>query len=548
MPLMNDMTKFVEMRCKSSRFQLLNMPIHIGLTSETFVVMVAKGVGSPQPLRTLQLSKDGSVNSSKGKSNPRIKRVAMNEEGCTHYGNKKHTQDTYFTLYGYPEWWLDLKAKKSKEIAGNLGRVIAVIAKPQLSLISLVDHNNESINSRSLVDSGVVDHMTYCSNDFTNSTTPRQTHVTNANGYHIQFQDWHNILTKEIIRRGTKRKGIYHVDDFNSSKINIVQHIDGQKQKLLQLCHCCLGHPSYGYMKHLLQHLFSNVGQFELQCETCILSRSHCLIPIKSDILFFIHIDVWVHPLSPPYHELDDLTMEESLLTTSFMLTSKLLDSSMKLHAFILHNKTKHILEKDRALLIGSHAPNKYWEDSVSTTVHLINRLPTKALNFSISLQALVTSSFLLKFLVAYGISEDSPIEIIGHGKATRETTNTRIATQAETDLVQFDEAKHDEAMIATLLSNVPDDNSPKVVHEVRSLKSSLDENSYIGYKLPFKHNSGKLPNRYSPKIEKACSKYLIANYMSSCDVLTRLQQALLDFNWSHAIQEEMRALEKNNR
>ncbi|RDX77394.1 hypothetical protein CR513_42502, partial [Mucuna pruriens] len=128
--------------------------------------------------------------------------------------------------------------------------------------------------------------MTYCSNDFTNSTTPRETYTTNANGGIISScMGWHrqtttelncaalmysnfcpflNILTKEIIKCGTKREGLYYMDDFNSSKINIVQHINGSRQKFFKLWHCHLGHPSYRYMKHLLPYLFSNGGQFGL--------------------------------------------------------------------------------------------------------------------------------------------------------------------------------------------------------------------------------------------------------------------------------------------
>ncbi|RDY00977.1 hypothetical protein CR513_15766, partial [Mucuna pruriens] len=92
------------------------------------------------------------------------------------------------------------------------------------------------------------------------------------------FQD---ILTKEIIG----------LDDFNSRKINIVQHINEPKQKLLQLWNFRLGHPSYGYMKHLLPLLFSNMGQSELQFETCILAKSHCISFLvnfnKRDSFFF---------------------------------------------------------------------------------------------------------------------------------------------------------------------------------------------------------------------------------------------------------------------
>jgi hypothetical protein len=44
--------------------------------------------------------------------------------------------------------------------------------------------------------------------------------------------------------------------------------------------------------------------------------------------------------------------------------------------------KNRHILETTRALLHGSHVPIRYWPDAVSTTIHLLNRLPSKVLNF----------------------------------------------------------------------------------------------------------------------------------------------------------------------
>ena len=32
--------------------------------------------------------------------------------GCTHYGNPKHTRKICFKVYGYPEWWKELKERK----------------------------------------------------------------------------------------------------------------------------------------------------------------------------------------------------------------------------------------------------------------------------------------------------------------------------------------------------------------------------------------------------------------------------------------------------
>ena len=44
--------------------------------------------------------------------------------------------------------------------------------------------------------------------------------------------------------------------------------------------------------------------------------------------------------------------------------------------------KNRHILETTRALLINAHVPNRYWSDAVATAVHLLNRMPTKVLQF----------------------------------------------------------------------------------------------------------------------------------------------------------------------
>ena len=51
--------------------------------------------------------------------------------------------------------------------------------------------------------------------------------------------------------------------------------------------------------------------------------------------------------------------------------------------------KNRHILETARALLIGAHMPNKYWSDAVTTVVYLLNRMPTKTLQFQTPLKVL---------------------------------------------------------------------------------------------------------------------------------------------------------------
>ena len=107
-----------------------------------------------------------------------------------------------------------------------------------------------------------------------------------------------------------------------------------------------------------------------------------------------------------------------------------------------------------------------------------------------------------------------------------------------------------------TPLASIPKDstteNTPKVSHSTTSpCDNTLDTpTSYI---LPFRHNRGKPPNRYSPDEEERRSKYPIANYvatqalfepiktfthtLSSCYILSSVEEALVDPKWAQTIQ-----------
>ena len=108
------------------------------------------------------------------------------------------------------------------------------------------------------------------------------------------FQD---ILTKEIIGRGTKRGGLYYMDEFNVGRANKVDR-NGDKEQEIWLWHHWLGHPSFFYLRHLFPSLFSNLDSTMFKCKTCILVKSHRVpYPINSKRcekpFMLIHSDVW---------------------------------------------------------------------------------------------------------------------------------------------------------------------------------------------------------------------------------------------------------------
>ncbi|KAI5312648.1 hypothetical protein L3X38_041821 [Prunus dulcis] len=238
--------------------------------------------------------------------------------GCTHYGNLKHTGDTCFKLNGYLDWWEDLCARKLKETASNSGRVAIVSTEPPLALFPQIDpsdslalpdvsgncgyafHTSDLRDTTGwIIDSGATNHMTFDPNDFLHTTAPRRTSIASANGVtYLVTGAGTDILTKEIIGRGTKRGGLYYVDDFSMGHANSVKHPSDDKYRQIWLWHRRLGDPSFGYMRYLLPKLFSVFKDSDFKCDTCILAKSHrASYPLsmnKSTIPFaLIHSYVW---------------------------------------------------------------------------------------------------------------------------------------------------------------------------------------------------------------------------------------------------------------
>lgn len=85
----------------------------------------------------------------------------------------------------------------------------------------------------------------------------------------------HDIFIEEIIGCGTRRGRFYYMDDFSSGKENQTRSIDNAEEQEIQLWHLRLGHPSFGYMKHLFPGLVSSTNMAEMKCEACILAKSY---------------------------------------------------------------------------------------------------------------------------------------------------------------------------------------------------------------------------------------------------------------------------------
>jgi hypothetical protein len=200
-------------------------------------------------------------------------------------------------------------------------------------------------------------------------------------------------------------------------------------------------------MRHLFPDLFSSNSIIDSKCDTCILAKSHrTSFPIslnKSTIPFaLIHSNVWgPSPVSTISGVrwfvifIDDCTH----MTWLYLLKNKdeVLSVFKSFHTMVQHQfsakvkilrsgnggefvnrhfrayfqnhglihekscpqtpqenevaerKNHHILETAWALLLGTNVPNQYWADAVATAVHLLNRMPSKVLDFQSTFQTL---------------------------------------------------------------------------------------------------------------------------------------------------------------
>ncbi|RVW18873.1 hypothetical protein CK203_103855 [Vitis vinifera] len=138
-----------------------------------------------------------------------------------------------FQIAWLPNWWHKLQARKKQDalVAKDVpGRAAMTTTESELSLILMAEPATSTLDQ---------DHMTFDPNDFSNTTQPRRTCIANANGatYLVTgagivplspslslAHTLLDVLNKKIIGCGTKRRGLYSLDDFSPSKANHMHH------------------------------------------------------------------------------------------------------------------------------------------------------------------------------------------------------------------------------------------------------------------------------------------------------------------------------------
>ena len=75
-----------------------------------------------------------------------------------------------------------------------------------------------------------------------------------------------------------------------------------------------------------------------------------------------------------------DKTLSDYLATHGILHQSSCVNTSQQ--NGVAERKNRHLLETTRALMLNMHVPTYLWGEAILTATYLINRLPSRILNF----------------------------------------------------------------------------------------------------------------------------------------------------------------------
>ncbi|KAK2975037.1 hypothetical protein RJ640_002466 [Escallonia rubra] len=263
-----------------------------------------------------------------------------------------------------------------------------------------------------------------------------------------------DIRTRQTIGCGVRRGKLYYLDlvSKSSDKQRQAPTLNDSKGKIqkskIWLWHRRLGHASFGYLKKLFPSLFTKCDVSSFQCEVCELAKSHRVsFPLalnkSPDPFMIIHSDVWgpsnINSLGGSHWFvtfIDDCTRmtwvqlmkSKSEVNVLFQQFCKMIHTQynariqvlrsdnggeylsaelqqyLKAHGIIhqttcsntpqqngvAERKNRHLLEVVRASLIEAHLPLSYWGEALISAAYLINRVPSRTIDYQTPSQALV--------------------------------------------------------------------------------------------------------------------------------------------------------------
>ncbi|KAH9726803.1 hypothetical protein KPL70_008430 [Citrus sinensis] len=271
--------------------------------------------------------------SSKNRGNQSSSKV--NNLVCTHCGEKGHSQQRCYEIIGYPDWW-DFSKKPRKKISGK-ANVIAAKDEEQPSPSANVTHP------------GASEHMTRDSSQLKSVLPSSQSVISTANGStssiigegsitlsntltldtvlvvpSLEYNLLSDILTRKILGYGVRRGKLYYLELTENEGPNISQANQASNKDRTR----------------------ANIR---------VLQSDNGTEYMDASLGKFLNIHGIRHQTSCTY------TPQQNGLA---------------------ERKNRQILEVVRASLFGMNMPRFYWGEAVKSAAYIINRTPSRVLDF----------------------------------------------------------------------------------------------------------------------------------------------------------------------
>ncbi|GJX61869.1 retrovirus-related pol polyprotein from transposon TNT 1-94 [Tanacetum coccineum] len=241
-----------------------------------------------------------------------------------------------------------------------------------------------------------------------------------------QFCTFQDIVTRQVLGCGVRKGNLYYLDltDSGEERIHQVNKVGGieETKANVWLWHRRLGHLSFGYLQKLNSSLFSNCSVSDFKCDVCELAKSHRTtyspsFNKSSEPFSIIHSDVWGPARIPSFSGaryfvtfIDECTrmLWVSLIThksevfgvfknfyqmslTQFKRRIQVFQSdnggeftSNEMLEFLTNNGVRHQTS-------NAYTPqqNGLAEQALKSAAYLINRTPSRVINFKTPFQTL---------------------------------------------------------------------------------------------------------------------------------------------------------------
>uniref|UniRef100_A0A2N9HEH7 Integrase catalytic domain-containing protein n=1 Tax=Fagus sylvatica TaxID=28930 RepID=A0A2N9HEH7_FAGSY len=548
---------------------------------------------------------------------------------CTHCKGTKHTRETCFKLNGYPDWFRKKGEGSSRHKGGKTESrahtTTVHTPQPQYSQAQ-VDHilkeyaqrlsqkdascslantgnfgfalntpNRDCCESSWIIDSGSTDHMTHESSNFSSyNTHPSKRCVKTANGSSSAVSG--DLLTGTMIGLGRERDGLYYLDLNWHAKEDTgqVHQVVGSSTSEAQIC-CLLAkhhrtsfHPSFNKSSVPFSIIHSDVW-------------GPSRVTNRSNTKWFVSfIDdctrvSWVYLLKEKSEVISIFQSFHQMILTQFNTRVQVLRSdnggeyfkkelSAYFHAYgIIHQtscvdtpqqngvaerKNRHLLEVARSLMFAMNVPKSFWGDAVLTAAYLINRMPSKVLQFQTPLQSL-SKTHSLPTLLQIPPKVFGCVCYVHIHKQHRSKLDPRAqkciflgysTTQKGYKCYHPPSTKILVSMDVTFLEDQAYFSGGDLEHSLQGENLQSEEKSWnvlptlelnsVPSSVP---SSGPaLDSREQASLDQSNDQLVVpvtafANQLSSVSIPKNLQEALNNPRWKAAMVEEMEALQKNS-